>query len=179
MELKTGMTMRRSLLTLFVLAILAAWAGAQGTSSSLPAAAQARLFHMNRTLLEDLVDRGIGLAEADHPLQRADECRKTASSLANYIQKAADDQDADRVVELASLMGDVVREGLVPNLDKAQQDIRPGDPREAQLAKVRDGAARELDGLPAKIPSDGKLADNPKVKEAIASLLSLKSQVKK
>jgi hypothetical protein len=170
--------MRRSLVTLVAFMALAAWAGAQGPPPPLPAAIQAKLFKSNRLLLEQLVDHGIKLANADR-LVRAEECRKTATTLANYLGRAAEDQDPDRVAELAGLMGDVVREGLVPNLKAAQDEIRPGDPREAQLVKVRERATEDLNSLPGKIPTDGKVADSQKVKEAIAALQALKASLGK
>lgn len=169
--------MRRSLVTLVAFTALAAWAGAQGPPPPLPAATQAKLFKNNRTLIENLVNHGIDLADADGSLMRADECRKTASTLANYLERAAEDQDPDRVAELAGLMGNVVREGLVPNLDAARAEIRPGDPREGQLLKVRESATKELNSLSARIPADGKVGDSQKVKEAIAALESLNASL--
>jgi hypothetical protein len=171
--------MRRSLITLVAFMALAAWAGAQGPPSPLPAATQAKLFKSNRKLLENLVNHGIDLAKADRPLLRAEECRKTAKTLANFLERAAEDQDPDRVAELAGLMGNVVREGLVPNLNAAQDEIRPGDPGEADLAKVRASATEELNSLPAKIPTEGKVGDSQKVKEAIAALQALKASLGK
>jgi hypothetical protein len=170
--------MRRFLVTLVAFAALAAWVGAQGSAPPLDAATQEKLFKSNRILLENLVGHGMELASADNTLQRAEECRKTATTLANSLGQAADDRDPDRVVELASLMGDVVRDGLLPNLDEAQKDIRPGDPRYAQLLKVRESATRDLDNL-SKIPAEGKVGDNQKVKEAIAALQALKDSLKK
>jgi hypothetical protein len=170
--------MRRSLVTLVAFMALAAWAGAQGSSRPLDAATLEMLFKRDRTLLEHLVNHGVDLTDADDPLQRAEECRKTATTLANYLGRAADDQDPDRVVELAGLMGDVVREGLVPNLNAAQEEIRPGDPREAKLVKVREHATYDLDNL-SKIPSDGKVGNSEKVKEAIAALQALKARFEK
>src|SRR5580692_4317299 len=99
-----SLTMRRFLVTLVAFAALAAWAGAQGSPPSLDAATQEQLFESNRLLLENLVGHGIDLANADNTLQRAEECRKTATTLANSLGQAADDRAPDRVVDLASLM---------------------------------------------------------------------------
>jgi hypothetical protein len=170
--------MCRSLVTLVAFAALSAWAGAQGPTPPLDAATQEKLFKSNRTLLENLVTHGIDLADADRPLQRAEECRKTATTLANYLGRAAEDEDPDRVVELAGLMGDVVRDGLVPNLNEAQTEMRPGDPRMPQLIKVRENATRDLDGL-SQLPTEGKVGNSQKVKEAIAALQALKDSLKK
>jgi len=175
--------MRRSLVTLVALMALAAWAGAQGPPAPLPAATQAKLFKSNRTLIESLVNHGLDLAATDRPDQRADECRKTATTLANSLGQAAEDQDPDRVVELAGLMSEVIRDGLVPNLNEAQTqaDKMAGPSREvllAQLAKVREKTTRELDELSAKIPTEGKVATQ-KVKEAVEALQGLKASLKK
>jgi hypothetical protein len=170
--------MRRSLVTLVVFAALAAWAGAQGSTPPLDAATQVKLFKSNRILLGSLVGHGIDLANAENSLKRAEECRKTATTLANSLGQAASDQDPDRVVELAGLMRDVVRDGVVPNLNEAQSEIRPGDPRYTQLLKERDNATRDLDNL-TKLPTDGKVGSSQEVKEAIAALLALKSSLVK
>lgn len=168
--------MRRSLLTLFTFAVLAAWAGAQGPPAPLSAAVQVKQFKTNRILIENLVDHGIDLANAENPLQRAEECRKTARTLANYLERAADNDDPDRVAELASLFGEVVRDGLVPNLEAATREIRPGDPREPQLAKLRRQAGSDLSGVRAAIPATGKVAENEKVRAALQALDLLKGK---
>ena len=176
--------MRRSPVTLVTLLALAAWAGAQGPSAPLPAATQAKLFKSNRTLIESVINHGLDLGATDRPDQRADECRKTATTLAKSLGQAAEDEDPDRVVELAGLMSEVVRDGLVPNLNEAQAqtDKMAGPSREtmlAQLAKVRDKTTRELDELSAKIPTEGKVATSQKVKEAVQALQGLKASLKK
>jgi hypothetical protein len=171
--------MRRSLVTLVVFAALAAWAGAQGSPPPLDAATQEKLFKSNKILLENLVDHGIKLAKAENSLERAKECRSTATTYANSLDYAATiEQDPDRVVELAGLMREVVQDGLLPNLNEAQREIRPGDPRYAEFLKVRENAARDLDNL-ARIPTDGKVGGSQEVKEAIAALLALKSSLAK
>ncbi len=171
--------MRRALLIPLAFLALSAWAGAQGPPTTLDAATQVKLFKSNRLLLEQLVDHGIGLANADGPIHRAEECRKTATTLANSLSRAAEDQDPERVVELAGLMGDVIRNGLVPNLNDAQNGLNPDSPGATQLAKVRANAGRDLDELPQRIPNEGKVADSQKVRDALAALQSLKASVGK
>lgn len=170
--------MRRSLLTLVVFALLAAWAGAQGPTQPLDAATQEKQFKDNRILLENLVNHGIELANADSPLARAEECRKTATTLANYLERAAHDQDPDRVVELAELMGNVVRDGLVPNLDQAKATLQLNDPNWKVVVRVTDSISRDLDKL-SRIPTEGKVGNSQKVKEAISSVQALKPSIVK
>ena len=171
--------MRRSLVTLVAFTALAAWAGAQGPPPAqvLTAADQVKLFKTNRVLIENLVSHGVDLAEADDPIRRAEECRKTARSLANALRMAADAEDPSRVVELADLMGEVVRDGLTPNLDAARASLQPGDPREKQLRGVLDNATIDLDFAGA-IPA-GKAAENPKVRDALAGLKDLRMKLGK
>lgn len=169
--------MARVFLLLMTFATLATWAGAQGPTQSLSAADKAKLFKSNRTLIENLVNHGIDLSDADDPLRRAEECRKTALTLANYLERAAkDDQNPDRVAELAGLMGDVVRDGLAPNLEEARRTIPPGSPQGKRAAELPDIVSADLDGVRNAIPSGSKVGDNAKVKTALESLTALKSK---
>jgi hypothetical protein len=165
------------MLTLIAFVALSAWAGGQGTPPPLPAATQVKLFKTNRDLIASLVDHGIDLADADNPLGRARECRLTARALANALRRAADEQDPNRVAELAGLFGDVVRDGLVPNLDAATREMKAGDPREPELLGLRQNAVSDFNGVRAAIPTDGKVGDSDKVKAALAALDALKPKL--
>jgi hypothetical protein len=169
--------MRRFGLTSLVLLALAAWAGAQGPQqASLSAADQLRLHRANRVLLADLVDRGIELGRASHPIDRAEECRKTARALGVALQKAADADDADRVAELGNHLELVVRDGLVPSLDEAKRHIHPMSPDAARLKQVQETAAGDLDGTWTAIQA--KLADHAKVKDVAGKLGGLRDKLK-
>jgi hypothetical protein len=169
----------RVLLLLVTFAALATWAGAQAPPAPLTAAEQAKLFKLDRALLDNLINQSIDLADADNPLKRAEECRKTSLTLGNYLERAAkDEQDPDRVAELADLLGKVVREGLTHNLELGKQLFPPGSPDAARLNAVREHAATDLDALKNTIP-EGKIADNAKVKAALARLAELKAALAK
>ena len=169
--------MFRVLLLLTTFAALSAWAGAQGPVPPLAAADKLKLFKSNRTLLDNLVSHGIDLSGADGPLKRAEECRKTAVTLGNYVERAAkEDKNPDRVAELAGLMGDVVRDGLAPNLDEAERTYTPDSPGGKRVKELQGIAATDLDNVRAAIPTNGKVGDNPKVKAALAALAELKSK---
>jgi hypothetical protein len=164
--------MRRPLLGLFAFAALSAWVGAQGPAP-LPAEVQVKQFKANRTLIESLVDHGVYLAEAEDPLDRAEECRKTARVLANYLERAAGAGDADRVAEFAGLYGAVVRDGLVPNLETARRTIPEGSPRWPDLQKAREKAAKDFFHARASVPADGPVGQSDKVKAALRALEGL------
>jgi len=165
----------RAALLLLASAVLAAWAGAQGPPPPLPAATRVKLFKVNRSVIESLVSHGLEIAAKDDPQDRAEECRKTARTLVNYLARAAqDDCDADRVAELAGLLAEVVRDGLVPNWQRARREIPPGSPREPELLRTRDAAAADLDAARAAVP-DATVAGHPRVRQALDRLAELKT----
>lgn len=168
--------MRRSALTLIVFAALSAWVSAQGPPP-LTAEIQVKQFQANRLLIEDLVDHGIYLSNADDSLSRAQACQRTARTLANSLERAADAGDAERVAEFAGLFSRVVREGLLPNLDEAKRsNSDPKSPRAESLKKVGDQTRGYIEGVLKAIPSDGKVGDNDKVKSAMRAIDELKGK---
>lgn len=168
--------MFRALLLLTCFATLAAWAGAQGPVPPLSAADKAKLFKANRTLVENLVNHGLDLSSAADPVKRAEECRKTAITLGNYVERAAtDDKNPDRVVELTGLMCEVVRDGLAPLLDDAERTIPPESPQGKRVKELQSLAAADIDAVRNAVPA-GKVGDNPKVKAALAALTDLKAK---
>ncbi|MBA4191853.1 MAG: hypothetical protein C0467_28065 [Planctomycetaceae bacterium] len=168
--------MVRVLLLLTSFTALAAWAGAQGPTPPLSAADKIKLFKSNRTLIENLVNHGIALSSVDAPLKRAEECRRTAVTLGNYLERAAkEDRNPDRVAELAGLMGDVVRDGLAPNLDEAERTTPAESPDGKRVKELQTIVATDLDNVRLAVPA-GKVADNAKVKAALAALAELKSK---
>jgi hypothetical protein len=168
--------MRRTLLTLIAFAALSAWVSAQGPSP-LTAETQIKQFQSNRILIGSLVDRGIDLSNADNPLDRAEKCRITAQTMAHYLGRAAEADDADRVAEFASLYGEVIRDGLLPNLDAAKKDITdPKSPEAVRLKQLNDRARGDLTSARSSIPTTGKVGDSDKVKAALAVIDELASR---
>lgn len=156
---------------------LAAWAGAQAPPrSSLSAAEQLRLHRANRVLLADLVERGLDLGQANHPVDRAEACRKTARVLGVALVQAGEANDADRVAELANHLERVVRDGLVPMLDEAKRNIHAESPDAVRLKSVRQTAVSDLDGATSALPA--KVSENPRVREVVGSLGSLREKIK-
>jgi len=166
------------MLTLIVFAALSAWAGAQGTAP-LSAEIQIKQFQSNRILIGSLVDRGIALSNVDNPLDRAEECRKTAQTLAHYLERAAGTEDADRVAEFANLYGEVIRDGLLPNLAAAKQSIPEGSTRWGDLQNLRNKATTDFKGVRESIPTTGKVGDNDKVKASLSLIEGLKGKLEK
>ena len=172
-----SMTVVRVLLLLVSFAALAAWAGAQGPPPPLSPADRAKLFKSDRALLDQLIDHGIGLSNFDNHLERAQECRKTAKTLANYLERAAkDEQDPDRVAEMTGLLTELVRDGLAPNLKVARRDNPKGSPGFEAVQKLGETALKDMDDVTAAIPA-GKVGDDAKVKAALAALAALRPEL--
>jgi hypothetical protein len=170
-------TVARALLLLISFAVLAAWAGAQGGPPPLSPADRAKLFKTDRALLDQLVNHSIDLSKADNPLKQAQECQATARTLAVYLRRAAaDEQDADRVAEMAGLLTEMVRDGLAPNLSTARQTFPATSPQGKQVAELGDNALKDLDAW-TTLP-EGKLGTDAKVKSALEALGALKTKLK-
>ena len=163
------------LLTAFT--VLAAWAGAQNPSAPLSPQDKVRLLKANTDLIDNLVRDGVAMSGEGDPVQRASLCRGAARSLANAIEQAAKAENAERVAELTGLFRDVVRDGLVPTMNEAQASVPPQSKAAKQLAQLRKYTTDDVDGLKATIPA-GKLADNPRVKDALKQLDELAAALK-
>jgi len=157
------------LLTAFV--ALAAWAGAQGPVPPAPLSAEdkLRLHRANSALIENLVNDGVAMSSVGDPVDRADRCRSAARSLVNAIQDAARTEDAERIAELTGLFRVVLLEGLIPTLNDAKRNVTPESPGAKKLREVRDNSVRDVNDLKAAATA-GKLAENPRVKEALKQL---------
>lgn len=162
--------MARWLYLLTAFAGLAAWAGAQNPAPPLSAEDKLRLFKANGALIDELVRDGVAMSAADTPEKRAEECRKSSLALANEIQRAVTADDAERVVELTGLFHNVVRDGLAPTITDGLNTVNPTSPAAKKLREVRGNAAADVSGLKAVIPANGKLAENPRVKDSLKQL---------
>jgi hypothetical protein len=170
--------MARWLYLLVTFAVLAAWAGAQNPAPPLSAEDKLRLLKSNSALIDNLVNEGVALSNADAPVRRVEACRNASRSLVNAIQHAADADDAERVAELTGLFREFVREGLAPTMTDAKRDVPPESPDGKRLAELRDTAARDLTDLKAALGKSEKLNQHPRVKEAAKGLEELTEQFK-
>ena len=171
--------MGRSGVTLLVFLVLAAWAGAQSPGAPvMTAAKRLELHRANRTLLADLIDGGVKLAEAERTADRAEACQKTARALGIALGKAAEARDTDRVAELGEHLTAIVRDGLVPILDEGTRTIPATSPDAARLKAVRATAANDLAGARSAIPAAGAGADGDRIRAVAGTLDGLREQLK-
>src|SRR5262249_688234 len=91
----------------------------------------------NQALVQDLVEGGLHLAEAEGHLQRARYCNDLATSLAEEIRQAADDHDGDRAVELGRHLQDALQNGVPANLNKRRAKVPHGSTRVTEMNSVR------------------------------------------
>lgn len=164
--------MRRFATTVAVLALLATWAGAQSSNPAPLAGDQLKLFQSNRELLENLIEHGIELANADSPVARVKACHESAKDLGRALRDAAGLDDADRVAELGDHLTAVIRHGLVPTIDDARKTIPVGTPADQELVELTLRVTADTRQFELSIPALGKLATSVKVKDARAKLLA-------
>lgn len=157
--------MRRFAITVAALALLAAWAGAQSSNPAPLAGDQLKLFQSNRDLLENLIEHGIELANADTPVARVKACRESAKDLGRALRDAAGLDDADRVAELGDHLTAVLRHGLVPTIDDARKTIPVGTPADQELVELTARATEDAQQFELSIPARGKLAQSSKVND--------------
>ncbi len=158
--------MTRLLLTLAAGTLLTLWAGAQTSPAPVLAADRLRLLHANRSLLEDLLDRGVKLGDAAGPLDRADQCRLALGTLTDAMNRATEEPavDADRVAELTDHLTELVQSGLTPTLAVARARTEAGSPGKAQLAKIAAAATTDLTAVQNQFLLDPRLARSAKLK---------------
>ena len=158
--------MKRLTLTLAAFALLSVWADAQTAPAPVLAADRLRLLHANRDLLEDLLDRGLKVGQADTQLDRADECRLALGTLADALNRATEEPavDADRVAELTDNLTELVQSGLAPTLAEARAKVRTGSPGAEQLARIETAATTDLTAVRNQFLLDPRLARSPKLK---------------
>jgi hypothetical protein len=158
-------------------AVLSAWASGQNATGPTTAAEHLNLLKTNRRLLEELLDEGVKLGQANTNLDRAAQCQSVANRLTRELKNAVDLDDADRVAEMSDHFATLIRSGLVPNLDSAKERVPPGSPEYDRLVAVHANATKNLDAVKSLIPADGKWAKKKGVDDARAKLQAAAASV--
>jgi len=169
----------RNLVGLLVAGVVSMGASAQPAHPGLSAGEQLDLLKTNRELLEDLLDQGTRVADANTPLDRAAECQRSADRFARELRTAIDRSDADRACEIGDLVGKIVVEGLVPNLEAARQHSKPGSPDYERVKAMHREASQSLDNLNATLPRDGPLARSKRLLQAREKLTDASAKLGK
>jgi hypothetical protein len=162
--------MTRPTLTLIAFAALAAWASAQGPARGPTAAEQLAQFRANRPLLERLIDQALRLSAEPDPVGRAEECRQAAAALGWAVQSAANQDQADRVAELADNLHALLTDGLTPALRSAGDGVPPESEAGKRLAEVRGRTRDDLVRVLNEWRADGRLGQSPAARAARAKL---------
>jgi hypothetical protein len=160
----------RTPIFLLAFALLSAWASAQNTSGPTTAADHLNLLKTNRKLLEELVEEGVQLGDANSPLERATQCQHVATRLTRELKNAIERDDADRVAEMSDYFSSVINSGFMPNFATAKENTPVESPDYPRLLAVHTEAAKNMDIVKLLIPADGKLAKNKRVQEARGKL---------
>lgn len=157
--------MGRGIFTTAVVLAVSAWAGAQGPSP-LSADEHHKLLRANRLLLDDLVESGVKLADADTARQRAEAARDAARRLSRELTTAVAAENADRVAEMGDHLDALLRDGLTPAIRTAHDQIPPDSAEAKRLKELYNGVLVELDATRGAVPTAGKVGDSGKVKAA-------------
>jgi hypothetical protein len=153
----------RTALTLTLFAGLSLWASGQDGTPRMER--RLKQVEANRLLLSQLIDHGLNLSSAEkggYPLARAEECRGAAATLVAAL-KAASADDPERVAELCDHIAAVVRDGLVPNLNEAGRDIKPGSQHYDRLKDLTKNSNADVAAWVAAVPAGGRLDTSPEV----------------
>ncbi len=136
----------------YVAPLLLALVAADGPAP--PAHSQA--VRRDLSLIETLVTHGLRLAAADEPLSRAACCQSVAERLADEINRAAGENDRERVAELTPHLRAVVESGVAANLDQARRHIPAGSLREKELEDLSARTAALLRPLQEQLRQTGE-----------------------
>ena len=169
----------RPILTLAVVAAVSLWASAQPHSAGPSAAEQLQMLKTNRDLLEDLLDHGMRVADANTPLDRAAACQRSTDRMAREMREAVDRADADRANEIGDYVERIVVEGFVPNFETARRDAKPGSPDFERTRTMHRDAAESLDKLGAALPTEGPLSKSKRLQAARAKLADASAKLGK
>ena len=169
----------RPILTLAVVAAVSFWASAQTTPAGPSAAEQLQMLKTNRELLEDLLDQGTRVSDANTPLDRAAECQRATDRLARELRTAVDRADADRANEIGEYVERIVVEGFVPNFETARRDAKPGSPDYERVKAMHREATDSLDKLGAALPTDGPLSKSKRLQQAREKLADASAKLGK
>jgi hypothetical protein len=160
--------MSRLFVTLSLFAVLAGWTSAQNTTDT--AGDRMARFARNRTLVEDLVTRGLDLSNANDPLARATACQQVAADLTIGLQAAADADDPDRVAEVGEYLGTVLKEAVAPALADARNTIPAGSPEAGRLNAMATKATDEAKRAVTLVPTTGRSGKSARVADVKAKL---------
>lgn len=164
------------MLILGSVAAVAAWASGQGPGET--AGERMDRFTRHQTLVEDLVTRGLDMANANSPLRRVEVCQRAASDLSRTMRSAAQADDPARVAELGDYLHVVFAEALLPNLSEARASIPDGSPDAERLRELRTAVVAEATQAEASIPATGKLATSMRINDLRGKLRDIRDRLK-
>jgi hypothetical protein len=132
----------------------------------------------NRGLIQALVDRALVLASEEDPLRRADQCNGLAKHLVDEIQQAADREEDGRAAELGGHLHDLLRGGVVSNLETVRQHTPPDSTRNKELRRVSEDAHRVTDPL-EKLLQTIATTDSGELRRVLQAIHDTRAEVEK
>ncbi len=169
--------MKRYLLWAVLVAVLVPAAAAEDPASPSDASKRTRRFQQDNDLIETLVQGGLRLAAQDDPVKRAECCNDVAECLAGEIQRAAENQDKERVAELGQYLDALLEQGVAANLSMARKQIPVGSTLEKNLHDIRDRAAKLVRPLEEQLRRDSQKEDHQELQRTLRVLQGGREEV--
>jgi hypothetical protein len=169
--------MIRNAACLLVFAGLTLMASAQAQKVRLTALQQHELFKQNRAMIQSLVESSVEITNVSGDyLQRSKSYRKVVMKFQEELNNAAEGSDPGRVAELGEHLDSVLRQGLVPSMQKAARQAGPNGTSKEELQEMSNRTLELVNWLQEKATK--KWPETPEVQKVIESLEKTKKELK-
>jgi hypothetical protein len=156
--------------------ICTAMSGAQAPNREPTAPEKAQLFARNYLLIEKLIDSNLKLAKVTDSLERSESFRGSIIVLEEQIKSAVEKGDNARVAELSKHLNSLLKDGMLPRLGEARQQVSQNHPDESRLFKLRNMTSRMSEDL-KKLTEDSRISDSKEAKELLDMLKKAESML--
>ena len=167
----------RTLLAGLICVLGSAIVGAQGPEPRGSVIEQYQRFERNKSIVMDLVESSIEASLQQDPLQRVDTANRLIGRLSSELQRAAQEQDAPRVMEMGRHLRTLLEEGIIPNISTARATINPQSNDEKRLFELRDRTLFGLRAIDFVLPEDASIGKYQEVRELVQGLMDAREQL--
>lgn len=107
---------------------------------------------LSDSLVAQVVDQSLKLANETDPIRRAEYCTAVANRISQTIELSANRGESRQSEILGGYLGDIIDYGVMANLE-AYKPVGPDDPRRAEVARVKKTGLRAVEVLERKLES--------------------------
>jgi hypothetical protein len=134
-------------------------------------------FRQDSGLIQTLVQMSLQLARHEDPLERADLCQRMAELLADELQRAAENREKARILELGQYLQTLLEEGVAFNLSLARKVIPRNSSREKALQALGDRVRKLLQPVEEQLRRDADHQDEDEVRHTLRALHDSRQEV--